>query len=159
MIRYAQGNLLDARADALVNTVNEVGVMRKGIALMFREAFPESAKRYEDAAKRGEVHAGHVLLTHEKTLLGPRFIIHFPTKKHWRYPSKVEWVRDGLEDLVKVIQECDIHSIALPPLGCGNGGLDWAQVRGEIERAFASLPDVEVIVFGPTAAYQNVPIG
>ncbi len=157
MIRYTQGNLLDAHAEALVNTVNEVGVMGKGIALMFREAYPESARTYEDAAKRGEVRVGHVLLTHNKTLFGPRYIIHFPTKQHWRHPSKLEWVRDGLEDLVKVIREHEIKSIALPPLGCGNGGLDWAQVRGEIERAFAGLPEVEVLVFEPTAAYQNVP--
>lgn len=157
MITYTHGNLLEARADALVNTVNEVGVMGKGIALMFREAFPENAKSYEEAAKRGEVHVGRVLVTENKALFGPRYIIHFPTKKHWRHPSKLEWVREGLADLVRTLREKGIRSVALPPLGCGNGGLEWAQVRREIEAALADAPDVEAIVFEPTTRYQNVP--
>ncbi len=156
-IRYTQGNLLDATADALVNTVNEVGVMGKGIALQFREAFPESAREYEQAAKAGKVHVGKVLVSHGAALLGPRWIIHFPTKKHWRNPSQLSWVRDGLQDLVHVIQREGIRSIAIPPLGCGNGGLAWDDVRPEIERALASLPDVDVTVFVPTERYQTAP--
>ncbi len=157
MIRYTQGNLLEAPAEALVNTVNEVGVMGKGIALMFREAFPEMAAVYEEAAKRGQVHVGHVLVTPNPVLFGPRFIIHFPTKKHWRHPSRLEWIRQGLQDLVRAIREMHIRSVALPPLGCGNGGLEWRQVRGEIEAALGKLKDVEVTVYEPTAAYVNVP--
>ncbi|CAN5547726.1 macro domain-containing protein [soil metagenome] len=157
MIRYTQGNLLDAPAEALVNTVNEIGVMGKGIALLFREAFPESSREYERAAKAGEIHVGHVMLTRGQSLIGPRWIIHFPTKKHWRQPSRLEWVRDGLKDLVRVIQQEDIRSVALPPLGCGNGGLEWLHVRREIEGALATLTDVDVTVFEPTERYYNAP--
>ncbi len=156
-IRYTQGNLLDATADALVNTVNEVGVMGKGIALQFRDTFPESARAYEQAAKAGHVHVGTVLLSHGGSLLGPRWIIHFPTKKHWRNPSQLSWVREGLQDLVRVIKREGIRSIAIPPLGCGNGGLAWDDVRPEIECALASLPDVDVTVFEPTERYQTAP--
>lgn len=157
MIRFTQGNLLTASADALVNTVNEVGVMGKGIALQFREVFPESARVYEQAAKEGRVHVGEMLVTAAGSLLGPRLVIHFPTKKHWRQPSQLSWIREGLADLVLVIQREEIHSIALPPLGCGNGGLDWNQVRPEIERALSSLIDVDITVFEPTTSYFNAP--
>ncbi len=157
MIRYFQGNLLTAQAEALVNTVNEKGVMGKDVALMFKEAFPESAKIYEEAALRGEVKVGKVLVTDCGGLSGPRWIIHFPTKKHWRNPSKLEWVREGLQDLVWVIRELRIRSIALPPLGIGNGQLDWNLVRREIERSLSVLVDVDVLVFEPTSAYMNVP--
>lgn len=157
MIRYTQGNLLEAPTEALVNTVNEMGVMGKGIALMFHETFPDNARAYEEAAKAGEVRVGHVLVTRNPALLGPRWIIHFPTKKHWRHPSRLVWIREGLKDLVQVIREHGIRSIALPPLGCGNGGLEWTQVRSEIEAAADEMPDVDVSVFEPTEAYQNTP--
>lgn len=157
MIRYTQGNLLEAPAEALVNTVNEMGVMGKGIALMFRDTFPDNAREYEDAAKAHEVKVGRVVATRNPALLGPRWIIHFPTKKHWRNPSKLEWIRDGLKDLVRVVREHGIRSIALPPLGCGNGGLEWSQVRQVIESAAAEMPEVDVLVFAPTDAYMNAP--
>ncbi len=157
MIRFTSGNLLDASTEALVNTVNEVGVMGKGIALMFKETFPESAAAYERAARSGKVHVGRVLVTEGLGLSGPRWIIHFPTKKHWRNPSKLEWVREGLVDLVRVIRELNIQSIAIPPLGAGNGKLDWALVRNEIELALGELSEVEVVVFEPSAAYFSEP--
>lgn len=157
MIRYTQGNLLTASAEALVNTVNETGVMGKGVALMFREEFPESARLYEEAARRGDIKVGRVLVTPRNALFGPRWIIHFPTKRHWRHPSRLEWVHEGLKDLVGVVRERGIRSLALPPLGCGNGGLDWTLVRREIEAALIELPDVEVTVYEPTAQYQNAP--
>jgi O-acetyl-ADP-ribose deacetylase (regulator of RNase III) len=156
MITFTQGNLLEANAEALVNTVNTVGVMGKGIALMFKEAFPENLKAYEMACKRGELQVGRVFVTERQQLIGPKWIINFPTKKHWRHPSKMEWIVDGLEDLKRVIAERNIRSIALPPLGSGNGGLDWRSVRPKIEAAFRSLPDVSVIVYEPTQEYQNV---
>jgi O-acetyl-ADP-ribose deacetylase (regulator of RNase III) len=157
MIRYTQGNLLEAPAEALVNTVNEVGVMGKGIALMFREAFPVNTRVYEEAAKAGNVRVGRLLVTENRALVGPRWIINFPTKKHWRQPSKLEWVRDGLRELGRVLRENNIHSVALPPLGCGNGGLDWVLVRREIEGALGDLGDVDVVVYEPTDAYHNAP--
>lgn len=155
MIRYTTGNLLDAQVEALVNTVNEMGVMGKGIALMFREAFPANTAAYEAACKAGEVRVGRMFVTENRALNGPRWIINFPTKKHWRHPSKLQWVQDGLEDLKRVIVEKKIESIALPPLGCGNGGLEWDQVRPVIESALLSLKGVDVTVFEPTSAYQN----
>ena len=157
MIRYTQGNLLEAEAEALVNTVNEVGVMGKGIALMFREAFPENTRVYTEACRQQQVKVGSVLVVPNHDLAGPRWIINFPTKKHWRQPSRLEWIRAGLEDLVRVVQEQGIRSVALPPLGCGAGGLEWSQVRREIEAALASLEGVDVLVFEPIAAYQNAP--
>jgi len=157
MIHFTHGNLLDARAEALVNTVNEVGVMGKGIALMFKEAFPGPSKAYVEASKQKRVRVGHVLLSANDALSGPRWIIHFPTKTHWRYPSKMEWIRSGLQDLVGEVREHGIRSIALPPLGCGSGGLEWAQVRREIEVAFDGLPDVDVTVYEPSSAYLNAP--
>lgn len=157
MIRFTQGNLLSSPAEALVNTVNEVGVMGKGIARMFREAFPAAAREYERAAAAGSIQVGRVLLTPNSDLVGPRWIIHFPTKRHWRNPSKLEWIRTGLTDLVRVVRDAGIRSIALPPLGCGNGGLEWSQVRPVIELALAELSDVDVVVFEPTDAYQSAP--
>jgi O-acetyl-ADP-ribose deacetylase (regulator of RNase III) len=156
MIRFTQGNLLEARVDALVNTVNTVGVMGKGIALMFKERFAPNFAAYEAASKAGEVQVGRMFVQPSMELDGPQWIINFPTKKHWRQPSKLEWIESGLFDLKRVIREKGIRSVALPPLGCGNGGLEWAEVRPKIEAALGNLPDVEVIVFEPTAKYQNV---
>lgn len=157
MIRYTQGNLLDVSADALVNTVNEVGVMGKGIALQFRDAFPDSAREYMEAASEGRVTVGKVFVTKNPSLLKPHWILHFPTKRHWRQPSELAWIRDGLKDLARILSSKRIHSIALPPLGCGNGGLEWSQVKREIEGALSGLTDVDIVVFEPTDAYQNAP--
>lgn len=156
MIRYTQGNLLDAEAEALVNTVNTVGVMGKGIALMFKERFPDIFKAYKTACERGELETGNVFLTPTGELQGARWVIHFPTKQHWRPPSKIEWIDAGLADLKRVIVREGIRSIAIPPLGSGNGKLDWADVRPLIERHLSDLADVEVIVYEPSNAYRNV---
>lgn len=156
MIRYTQGNLLDADVEAVVNTVNTVGVMGKGIALMFKEAFPDNFKRYEAACKAKEVQVGRMFVTERHELMGPKWIINFPTKQHWRQPTKPQWVVDGLKDLRAFIQDKGIKSVALPPLGCGNGGLEWSLVRPEIEAALGELADVEILVFEPTSKYQNV---
>ena len=156
MVTFNRGNLLEAPVEALVNTVNTVGVMGKGIALMFKEAFPENFRAYEDACKRADIRIGHMFVTESSRLEGPRWIINFPSKKHWRHPSKLEWIAEGLKDLTRVISEKGIRSIALPPLGCGNGGLDWSDVRPEIERQLGTLEGVEVVVFEPTEKYQNV---
>jgi O-acetyl-ADP-ribose deacetylase (regulator of RNase III) len=156
MITFTQGNILDSDAEALVNTVNTVGVMGKGIALMFKEAFPENFKAYESACKRHEVQIGKMFVTERRELFGPKWIINFPTKEHWRHPSKVEWVEAGLEDLKHVIIENGIRSISIPPLGSGHGGLNWRQdVRPKIE-AILSAIDAQVTVYEPTPKYQNV---
>src|ERR1700690_4196405 len=155
-VKFVEGNLLEARVEALVNTVNTVGVMGKGIALMFKEAFPANFRAYEDACERKEVRIGNMFVTENRTFDGPRWLINFPTKKHWRQPSKLEWIQDGLQDLRRLVEEKNIHSIALPPLGCGNGGLEWSEVRPEIESALGKLNGVDVWVYEPTQKYQNV---
>ena len=155
-MRFVQGNLLDAKVEALVNTVNTVGVMGKGIALMFKEAFPANFRAYEDACNRKAIKIGRMFVTERRAFEGPHWIVNFPTKKHWRQPSKMEWIVEGLQDLKRVIQEHNIRSIALPPLGAGNGRLNWSEVRVEIQRALANLADVDIIVYEPTEKYQNV---
>jgi O-acetyl-ADP-ribose deacetylase (regulator of RNase III) len=155
MIRYTTGNLLQADADALVNTVNTVGISGKGIALMFKETFADNFKAYQAAAKAGRVSVGTMFVTERHDMLGPRFIINFPTKKHWRHPSRLEWIEAGLAALRHEITARGIRSIAIPPLGAGNGGLAWPDVKPLIERALAGL-DADIVVYEPTSAYQNV---
>lgn len=156
MIRFTTGNLLDASAEALVNTVNEVGVMGKGIALMFKERFPENTRVYSKATNEKKVCVGRMLVTPTGEFF-PKWIINFPTKKHWRNPSQLSWIQEGLADFVRVVRELEIRSVALPPLGCGNGGLSWQHVRPLIEAAAAELPEVDVVVYEPIDAYQNAP--
>ena len=156
MITFRNGNLLASDAEALVNTVNTMGIMGKGIALMFKDAFPDNFRRYEAACKAGDVRLGRMFVTERKDLIGPRWIINFPTKSNWRFPSRIDWIREGLVDLKRVIVESNIRSIAVPPLGSGNGGLEWSKVRGEIVEALGALNDVTIIVFEPTSQYQNI---
>lgn len=148
-MQFVHGDLLEAPVDALVNAVNEVGVMGKGLALQFRTAFPASAREYVEACARREVNVGKVLLTRSGDDKGPAWIIHFPTKKHWRHPSRIEWVREGPQDLERVVRQRSIRSVALPALGCGLGGLAWSEVRPLIERDLSDVRDVEVLVFEP----------
>jgi O-acetyl-ADP-ribose deacetylase (regulator of RNase III) len=155
MLTFIQGNLLEARTEALVNTVNTVGVMGKGIALMFKERFPENFHRYAAACKAGEVRTGRMFVTQTGELDGPRWIINFPTKQHWRADSRMEWITEGLYDLSRFIVQNKVKSIAIPPLGSGNGGLDWGDVRRQVEKILGDL-DAEIIVFEPTQKYQNV---
>jgi O-acetyl-ADP-ribose deacetylase (regulator of RNase III) len=152
MILKAKGNLLAADVEALVNTVNSVGVMGKGIALQFKQAFPDNYIAYEAACKRQEVNPGQMFVYHTNTFHNPRFIINFPTKQHWKGKSKIKDIESGLKDLIAVVKAEKIRSIAVPPLGCGNGGLDWAEVRPLIEEAFSNVPDVEVQLFDPAGA-------
>ena len=156
MISYTQGNLLDARVEALVNTVNTVGVMGKGIALMFKEQYGRNFDLYAAACKAKKVKVGQMFVTATGELDGPRWIINFPTKDHWKGNSRLEWVESGLEDLKRFLCEQKIHSVAIPPLGAGNGGLDWPTVKARIDAALSELENVEVIVFEPTDKYQNV---
>ena len=155
MITYTQGNLLEAPVEALVNTVNTVGVMGKGIALMFKERFTENYRLYAMACKAKEVRTGKMFITEVNELDGPRWIVNFPTKQHWRAPSRPEWIVDGLQDLRRFLLEKQVKSIAIPPLGAGNGGLVWEEVRTTIETALGDL-DIEIIVFEPTKKYQNI---
>jgi O-acetyl-ADP-ribose deacetylase (regulator of RNase III) len=160
MIEYTKGNLLKAEADALVNTVNCIGFMGKGIALQFKQAFPNNFKAYEHACKSHEVMPGRMFISPTGAMFNPRYIINFLTKRHWRGDSRIEDIESGLKALIDEIKKLNISTIALPPLGCGNGGLDWNVVRPIIERAFAELPDVKVLLYAPQSAPDpvNMPI-
>lgn len=152
MIEYTRGDILKCEAEALVNTVNCVGVMGRGIALQFKNLFPANFKAYAAACKRQEVQPGRMFVFDTGELTLPRYIINFPTKRHWRGKSRMEDIESGLVDLVAVIREHSIRSIAIPPLGSGLGGLEWAQVRPRIEAALRELEDVQVMVFEPAGA-------
>jgi O-acetyl-ADP-ribose deacetylase (regulator of RNase III) len=136
--------------EALVNTVNTIGVMGKGLALQFKRRFPENFRDYAAACSRGEVAIGRMFVTEMTSSTGPRYLINFPTKKHWFAPSQLEYVRSGLIALVGEIRVRGIRSIAVPPLGCGNGGLAWTDVRPIIEHAMAKLPEVCFSLFAPS---------
>lgn len=152
MMEIAHGDILTANAEALVNTVNCVGVMGRGIALQFRKAFPENFSVYERACERGEVRPGKMLVFETGLLTGPRYIINFPTKRHWKGKSRMEDIETGLPALLDEIKKRGIRSVAVPPLGCGLGGLDWNKVRPKIVHAFESLPEVRVLLFEPSGA-------
>ncbi|WP_043731190.1 type II toxin-antitoxin system antitoxin DNA ADP-ribosyl glycohydrolase DarG [Nocardia asiatica] len=153
MIREEHGNLLRADVDALVNTVNTVGVMGKGIALQFKRAYPEMYKAYERAAKENAIRIGEMFVWETEALSGPRLIVNFPTKRHWRSPSRLEDIRSGLLDLVTAIEKYQIRSIAIPPLGCGNGGLDWKEVAPLIWDALRPLEkSVDIRIYPPEGA-------
>jgi O-acetyl-ADP-ribose deacetylase (regulator of RNase III) len=152
-IKITEGDLLQqSDVDAIVNTVNCVGVMGKGIALQFKKKWPTNFKEYASACKRKEVRPGKMHVYHAGALATPKYVINFPTKDHWRGKSKVEFITEGLKDLLAVIKELDIQSIAIPPLGCGNGGLDWNLVKTLIEDAFVDLPELDVRLFPPLGA-------
>lgn len=152
MIEFIKGNLLEAKAEALVNTVNTVGIMGKGIALQFRETFPENYKAYQKACKQSKVQIGKMFVHDNGQFIQPRYIINFPTKGHWREKSKLEDVKAGLVDLERVIRDYGIKSIAVPPLGCGSGGLDWNIVRPLIVNSLNQFEDVQILVYEPVGA-------
>ncbi len=152
MIKTLTGDLLKDDVDAIVNTVNCVGIMGKGIALQFKKKWPKNFKSYEKAYKHGELSVGKMFVYDSGGLVNPNFIINFPTKKHWKEKTKLSYIEDGLIDLIKQIQLLNIKSIAIPPLGCGNGGLKWDEVKPLILGAFEKLPNIDVHIYEPKGA-------
>lgn len=152
VIEYRRGDLLAADAEAVVNTVNTVGVMGKGVALQFRQAFPDNYKAYQRACKAGEVVPGRMFVFERGQLGGPRLIINFPTKRHWKGKARIEDIEAGLVDLVDVLRRFDVQSVAVPPLGCGNGGLPWSEVRPLIDAALAEVEGLTALVYEPSGA-------
>ncbi len=149
MIKYIKGNILESSAEAIVNTVNTVGVMGKGIALQFKKAFPSNYKAYRDACKKGEIKIGSLFVyTDSNIISGEKVIINFPTKTDWRKSSEYDYIEKGLDHLLKIINENNIKSIAIPPLGAGNGGLEWEQVKRIIHTKMQSL-EIDVFIFEP----------
>lgn len=149
MLEFTTGDILRADVEALVNTVNCVGIMGRGIALQFKNAFPENFKAYAAACARDEVQPGKMFVVETHSFTNPRYIINFPTKRHWRGKSRLEDIEAGLRDLVSEIENRRIRSIAIPPLGSGLGGLEWSVVRSRIERTLSQVPDVRVLVYEP----------
>ncbi|MBL7785688.1 MAG: macro domain-containing protein [Chitinophagales bacterium] len=156
MIQYITGNLLESDAEALVNTVNTVGVMGKGIALQFKNAFPDNYKKYVHACKQKTLQVGTLLVVQDHSqLYGTKIIINFPTKTDWRKPSEYTYVEQGLSELSKYIEDHNIKSIAIPPLGAGNGGLLWANVKTLIHQYLAESP-ATIWVYEPNYAVQEI---
>lgn len=156
MIYYVTGNLLSAPDEALVNTVNTVGIMGKGIALQFKDTYPDNFRKYQQACKDGSIAPGKLLVTKEATLsTGVKWIINFPTKKDWRHRSKYEYIEEGLKDLVRIIDQYQIKSIAIPPLGCGNGGLDWLRVKAIMEKYLCNL-DTDIHIYQPNEVVRDL---
>lgn len=149
MMEYKTGNLLREGTEAFVNTVNCVGVMGRGIALQFKKMFPDNFKAYLQACRKEQVQPGKMFVYKNEALVCPKYIINFPTKRHWKGLSLIEDIESGLEDLAKVIKELNISSIAIPPLGSGLGGLEWNAVKAKIEHSLQSLPNTKIIIFEP----------
>lgn len=150
MIHYIKGDIFESSAMAIVNTVNLVGIMGKGIALQFKKQFPANFKLYQKACKNNEIGIGKLLVTRENSVFGEKIIINFPTKTDWRKSSEYEYIDAGLKDLIRVIDEYKITSIAIPPLGAGNGGLNWEKVKTMIENSLSSL-QIDISVYEPNA--------
>lgn len=150
-LRFVTGNLLQADAEALVNAVNTEGVMGKGIALQFKRAFPEMFKAYATACRDGLVKIGKVHVFELAATGRPRCIVNFPTKQHWRSKSRLPDIASGLDDLVVELASRDIRSVAIPPLGCGLGGLRWADVLPLIQSALTRVPDVDALIYAPAS--------
>lgn len=155
MIHLVSGNLLEAQTEALVNTVNCVGIMGKGIALQFKQAFPDNFKDYARACDKGKVRIGKMFVHSTDRMFHPKYIINFPTKRHWKAKSRLEDIELGLKDLVRVVRDLNIKSIAVPPLGSGLGGLNWEEVKCRIIDAFDDVPDVEVLLCEPKGAPKS----
>lgn len=155
MIKYVTGDILESSAQALINTVNTVGVMGKGIALQFKKAYPNNFKAYTEACKKGEIKIGKLFVTRDENLnSGEKIIINFPTKTSWRKPSEYSYIEKGLEDLIRIIHTNKIESIAIPPLGAGNGGLEWEKVKRLIEQKLSNI-HVAAFIYEPTAAIKE----
>jgi len=152
VLKLTQGDILNADVEALVNTVNCVGIMGRGVALQFRKAYPDNYTQYKAVCDRRELEPGKLFTYTNKSLTNPHYIINFPTKVHWKGNSHLDYIEKGLEALVAEIERLGIQSIALPPLGCGLGGLDWTAVKPRIEAAFAALSQVDVLLYEPVGA-------
>ena len=155
MIKYITGNILESNAQALINTVNTVGVMGKGIALQFKKAYLSNFKAYAEACKRKEIDVGKLFVTRDSNLIsGEKIIINFPTKRDWRKPSEYSYIENGLNDLVKIIEKEQIKSVAIPPLGAGSGGLEWEKVKKIIEQKLSYLK-LEIFIYEPTVQIKE----
>jgi len=148
MIEFMKGDLLDSQAHALVNTVNCVGVMGKGIALQFKKVFPDNYEVYREACKHNRIRPGKMFIFKTGPVF-PMYVINFPTKQHWKNKSKMKWIVDGLTDLRTIIRKLDLESIAIPALGCNNGGLNWRDVKPIIVKKLSVIEDTRILIYEP----------
>lgn len=155
-IEHTTGNILKADAEAIVNTVNCVGIMGRGIALQFKKAFPANFRAYALACDEGDVQPGRMFVHDTGAFTNPRYIINFPTKRHWKGKSRIEDIKSGLAALAQEVRERGIKSIAIPPLGSGLGGLDWSEVHPLIEAALRDVPNLDVLIYQPNGAPEVV---
>lgn len=159
-IKFKHGDMFQEPTQAIVNTVNCVGVMGKGVALEFKKRWPDNFEAYRKLCRDKKLVPGNMFVFDRGGIIndGPRFLINFPTKNNWRSKSKISYITDGLDDLVKKINELNITSISIPPLGCGNGGLDWKEVKPIIEEKLNALSNVEIIIFlrKTKTIFQNI---
>ncbi|WP_338793548.1 macro domain-containing protein [Bernardetia sp. MNP-M8] len=153
-MNYTKGNILESNTEVIINPVNIVGVMGKGLALAFKKQFPHNYKIYKEACKNKTINIGKLLLVsdfnNESNLERKQFIINFPTKKHWRSPSKMEYVEEGLKDLVRIIETQKFESMAIPALGCGLGGLEWEDVRFLLEKYLEKIEGIKITIYEPS---------
>jgi len=157
MIKYVEGNLFESKSDALVNTVNTVGVMGKGIALQFKKLFPNNYKEYKYQCDKGQFDIGQLIVTEDQNITtGKKIIINFPTKTHWRKPSEYDFIVKGLDALISVIKEYNIKSIAIPPLGSGNGGLKWSKVKTILETKLSQTDGCAFYIYEPNSAVKEI---
>ena len=156
MIKFKKGDLLKEPVQALVNPVNCVGVMGKGLALQFKEAYPENFYEYKKACNEKIVQPGKMFTVATNNLVNPQYIINFPTKRHWKDNSRLDDIKLGLIALTIKIKQLNIISIAIPPLGCGNGGLSWNVVKSLIESAFEQMESTQVIIFEPYLNKEDI---
>lgn len=151
MITYQSGNIFHDQVDAIINPVNTVGVMGKGLALQFKKAFPDNFKVYKKACDDKSFMTGQVLSVPLNSISAPFYVINFPTKAHWKASSKIEYIEQGLESLKAEVKRLELKSVAIPALGSGLGGLPWPEVEQLIQFSLAELPDVEWRVYAPQA--------
>ncbi|MGN1152446.1 MAG: macro domain-containing protein [Candidatus Gastranaerophilaceae bacterium] len=156
MIKYKKGNILQEQTEAIINTVNCVGIMGRGIALQFKNTYPNNFKAYKQACDKGEVQPGKMFVYSLGSLFNPKYIINFPTKRHWKGKSNINDIKLGLEALKQELIQYKIKSIAIPPLGCGLGGLKWEQIKPLIEQTFEDINDIEVIIYEPSNNIEQV---
>lgn len=149
MIEFLKGDIFQSNTEAIVNTVNTKGFMGKGLALEVKKRFPDVFEKYKIACMTGDVRIGEMHVVGLNSVANPRFIINFPTKKDWKHPSKLEYIEKGLEALLEAVKEYNIKSIALPPIGCGNGNLSWRAVKPLVEKYLSKLKNVKILVYEP----------
>lgn len=157
MIDYTTENIFDINVEAIVNTVNCVGIMGKGLALQFKQFYPENFKAYQKACRQGKVQPGHIFVFETGTFGNPKYILNFPTKRHWKENSRLEDIQLGLKDLIKTIKRFSIKSIAIPPLGCGNGRLDWSTVHQLILDAAREINPATITIIKPQEFQTPLP--